>query len=153
VIGTEKIGALAACALVVAGVIAGCSLIGSPQDARAQAFDRRRSEDLESVARRLRFRYADRSTPSKSPRLPAALPHDLGALRVDGSDATRDPATGAPYRYVRDGASRFRLCATFTFAGDGTMGTVGFERHPAGRSCFRLDAQEPGLPEDALPDR
>jgi hypothetical protein len=150
----ERVGALAACALVAAGVIAGCSLIGSPQHARAQSFDRRRSEDLGLLAQRLRFRYADSSGASRSRRLPATLPRDLGAVRSDGSDATRDPATGAVYRYLRDDARRFRLCATFALAGDGTIDpVVGFERHPAGPSCFRLDVLEAGLPGDAVPDR
>lgn len=151
---TEKIGALAAIALVVAGLIAGCSLIGSPGHARAQAFDRRRSEDLGIIAERLRFRYAERSGPSRSRPLPVALPRDLGTVRSDGSDATRDPATGAAYRYVRDDARRYRLCATFALAGDATSDAVaGFERHPAGRSCFRLDVLAAGLPGDAEPDR
>ncbi len=150
---TEKIGTLTACVLVAAGVIAGCSLVGSPQHARAQAFDRQRSDDLERVAQRLRIRYAT-AGPSRSPLLPPALPHDLRALRSDGSDATRDPATGAVYRYLRDDARRFRLCATFALAGEGTIDTVvGFERHPAGPSCFRLDVLEAGPPGDAVPDR
>ena len=135
------------------GLIAGCSLIGSPQHARAQAFDRQRSDDLDRVSQRLHIRYAT-AGPSRSPLLPPALPHDLRALRSDGSDATRDPETGAGYRYVRDDARRFRLCATFALGGDGTVETVaGFERHPAGRSCFRLNVAEAGPPGDAEPDR
>ena len=148
----EKIGALTACALVVAGVIAGCSLIGSPQHARAQALDRRRSDDLAIVSGRLRARYA--TSRSSRPGLPATLPRDPFAVRADGSDATRDPQTGAGYRYVRDGAHRYRLCATFSLAGDGTIDTVaGFERHPAGPSCFRLDVTRAEPPGDAEPDR
>lgn len=152
--GTEKGAVIAASVLVVAGVIGGCSLIGSPQHARAQAFDRRRSEDLEIVARRLRSGYAERSGSLDASRLPTALPHDLLAVRSDGSDATRDPETGARYRYVRVDAHRFRLCATFALAGDGTSdGVAGFEHHRAGPSCFRFGAVEPGPPEDAVPDR
>jgi hypothetical protein len=149
----EKIAGLTASALVVAGLVAGCSLIGSPQHARALAFDRRRSDDLDIVARRLRDRYAS-AGPARSVPLPAALPRDLRAVRSDGSDATRDPETGAGYRYVRDDARRFRLCATFALAGDGIVETVaGFERHPAGRRCFRLSVAETGPPGDAEPDR
>jgi hypothetical protein len=149
----EKIGAVTACALVAAGLVAGFSLVGSPQHARTQAFDRRRSDDLDVVAERLRTRYAT-AGPARSPRLPPMLPHDLRAMRADGSDATRDPETGAVYRYVRDDARRYRLCATFALAGEGRINTaIGFERHPAGPSCFRLDVLETGRPGDAVPDR
>ena len=152
-IGTERIAALAACALVAVAVIAGCSLIGSPEHARAQALDRRRGDDLAIVAERLRSRYTS-AGPRQSEKLPAVLPRDLRAVRSDGSDATRDPTTGVAYRYVRDGGHRFRLCATFALAGDGTIDTVaGFERHPAGSSCFALDAAGTGPPEDAVPGR
>ena len=133
----ERIALTAACTLVAAGLIAGFWLVGSPQNMRTQAFDRRRADDLRTVAAALKERY-ESSGPGAASRLPAQLPDRLRALRQDGSDATRDPVTGERYGYVRGPAGTYRLCATFAraddTAGNGYLGVP----HPAGKACYRF---------------
>ena len=133
----ERIAATIACALVAAGLIAGFWLIGSPQKMRTQALDRRRADDLRTVAETLKERYA--SIPQvRSSRLPAELPERLRVLRPDGSDATRDPVTGERYGYTRESAETYRLCATFALADDAPGNYNDRVAHPAGPACFRF---------------
>ncbi|HYZ16202.1 MAG TPA: hypothetical protein VE591_07355, partial [Candidatus Acidoferrum sp.] len=123
----DHLAALAASVLVAGGVAAGFATIGSPQHARLAALDRQRIDDLVAIAEILRARYRDG--------LPVRLPPDLGAVRADGSNATRDPATNAPYTYARETRSRYRLCATFATSSIATR-WEGVRAHPAGRACF-----------------
>ena len=132
----ERIAAAVACSLVAAGVIAGFWLIGSPQNLRTQALDRRRAEDLRAVVGALEERYRG-SRVAWSP-LPARLPDRLHALRPDGSDATRDPVTGQRYGYIRESAGTYQLCATFARADDALDAGFLSIPHPAGRACFRF---------------
>lgn len=126
----DRLAALAACVLVAGGVAAGFMTIGSPQHARLAELDRQRVDDLVIIAERLRARYRDG--------LPSRLPSDLDAVRPDGSSATRDPASGVPYAYARENATRYRLCATFATSSITARWEAG-RAHPAGRACFPGD--------------
>jgi hypothetical protein len=134
----ERIAATVACILVAAGLIAGFWLVGSPQNMRTQALDRRRADDLRAVAAAMKTRYASTGH-ARSWRLPAQLPDDLRAPRQDGTDATRDPVTGERYGYARESAGKYRLCATFSRGDDAP--DIGYLTlpHPAGRACFRFN--------------
>ena len=138
----ERIGALVACCLVAAALAGGFSLIGSPNHTRELALDERRSEDLRTIARALHERYAN-TAQGRQREVPERLPSGLRAPRTDGSDARRDPATGAAYRYARWDARRYRLCATFSFRADRSGERYGaLPPHPAGNACFRFDVRD-----------
>jgi hypothetical protein len=140
-----RIAAAIAFCVVAGGLVAGFSLTGSPQHERARALDDRRMEDLQTIANALSRRHL--------PALPASLPPDLLATRPDGSDATRDPVTHEPYRYARDGAQHFKLCATFTMA-DNERRWPSEATHPAGRACLRFHMNSAWqTPEDAVAER
>jgi hypothetical protein len=132
----DRIAATVACGLVAAGVIAGFSLTGSPQNMRTQALDRRRADDLRAVVEAVQRRYAQSDTVHAAS-LPDQLPPTLRASRSDGSDARHDPVTGSPYRYARETRTRFRLCATFALADD-RQNNYDLAPHAAGRVCYRF---------------
>jgi hypothetical protein len=119
----ERLAGIVAFALVAAGLLIGFVSIGPPQHMRLVALDRRRVDDLQSIERELRG--AEERRHGEAPPLPAR-----------GRDSwPRDPLTGAPYEYRRDGATRYRLCATFALA---STAEDPHWNHPAGRACYRL---------------
>lgn len=130
----ERIATGVVCLLVAGGLAGGFALVGSPQQERATAFDERRVDDLRLIVEAIDARYASER---RGMTLPAALPRDLRVRRPDGTDATHDPETGRAYRYARDDAWSYRLCAAFATADDdGARASVG--AHPAGRACYRV---------------
>ncbi|MEA2688512.1 MAG: hypothetical protein QOD51_1119 [Candidatus Eremiobacteraeota bacterium] len=148
----DRVGAAIACCLVAAALAGGFSLIGSPSHTREVALDQRRSEDLATIASALHNRYANTAY-GRQRDVPERLPSDLQALRTDRSDARRDPVTGAAYRYAREDARHYRLCATFSSREDARTELYGAPPpHPAGNACFRFDLFDPwpfpqGVPE------
>ncbi|MBV8332137.1 MAG: hypothetical protein JO192_05315 [Candidatus Eremiobacteraeota bacterium] len=117
--------AAAACLLVIAGLVAGFTVTGSPSHARDVAIDQKRVDDLKDIASRLRTRYRDTGT------FPAALP----------SEWAHDPVTKQPYPYRRTGRSQFMLCATFTAPSENepSVSGTGFWNHGSGQKCYHLD--------------
>jgi len=118
--------------------------LGSPGKQRELAADRRRVEDLQTIARSLNASHR-LSGSAANRELPSTL-HDLPpAWRTDPSRLT-DPATKAPYEYRRLSSSTYELCASFATESssdeDGYEpgGRYSFWRHPKGRHCFLLDA-------------
>ena len=116
-------GALAV-VLVILGVAAAFSLIGSPRHARMVALDERRANDLRTITTELIDRYV------KKP-LPATLPQDL---------QLRDPDTKRPYEYRRIDRDHYLLCATFSSRSESNDVDSGVWqrqewKHGAGRTC------------------
>jgi hypothetical protein len=131
----ERIAGIVTFVLVAGGVALGFAATGSPQRMRLVELDRRRVENLTSLADDLRDGYGARG----APRLPDRL------SRTDDPDPRkRDPQTGKPYEYEREGAKRFRLCATFALASEPTTDTRDAWAHGAGRTCFRFDLSRGG---------
>jgi hypothetical protein len=128
----ERVAGIGAFAIVVAGLAIGFAAIGPPDHMRRAALDRRRVDDLHSIARRIHHGETGR------PPGPVTLP-----LRLRG-DWPRDPETRLPYEYARESARRYRLCATFAEAAEADDTDAGASwRHGAGRTCYRLDARSP----------
>jgi hypothetical protein len=121
-----RIAALAACTIVVIGVVLAFGVIGSPAHARLLALDQRRVDDLDAIVQAI----GDDGT-SKAP----ARLADIRAVSVGTS--FNDPVTGKPYEYHRETAHRYELCAVFTLPTD--PGDSGRWKHPAGRACRRYD--------------
>jgi hypothetical protein len=123
--------------VVVAVAIAGFLALGSPGDERARQLDRRRIEDLRSIANGVE-NYYDRV---KGERLPDSLAMPGMSSYLDGE--TRDPVTGTPYGYRVLGSNSFELCATFQMAeSGGNPGAMDYLwDHPAGPACFEFEIE------------
>ena len=134
----ERVAGFGAFAIVVAGLAIGFAAIGPPQHMRGAEFDRRRVNDLQSIARWIHHGETGRAPGPVTPPLQRR------------GDWPRDPETRQPYGYRRESASRYRLCATFALAGEADDSDTGASwRHGAGRTCYRLDATS----EEARPQR
>jgi hypothetical protein len=126
--------ALAGClAVVVAAVVAGLWLGGSPAEQRWLRLDEQRVFELTQLANAAERRW------DREQRLV-----DTAAGLVDGQILTRlptDPTTREPYEYRVTGPRQFEVCATFDrssrpeLAGD-------FWFHEAGYRCFTFDVTE-----------
>jgi hypothetical protein len=127
----DRLAGIAAFAVVVAGVAIGFATIGTPQHVRLVERDHRRVSDLERIEAALRVDPSTRGT---------ALP------ALAGRRWPRDPLTGKPYVYLRETATRYRLCATFELPSDAAEDD-GFWRHGPGLTCFREDSRAGGTPD------
>lgn len=91
--------------LVVAGVVSGFWIAGSPAQQRAVRFDDRRVSDLSAIQYQV-IDYWQRKQ---------KLPRDLSELtnNISGFVVPTDPETGADYQYRVIGSLSFELCALF----------------------------------------
>lgn len=131
--------AIAASAVVIATLVAAMLLLGSPESQRESRLDRKREQDMESIALAINTRAREGKP------LPASLEvlSSEPGLRL----AVSDPQTRAPYVYAITGSDRYRLCAVFaTDTGDASRrGWVDQDwLHGAGRHCFerRVDPRK-----------
>jgi hypothetical protein len=120
---------------VLAAIVAGVVMLGSPSEERARRLDRRLVEELRDIRVTVNYYY------SENGRLPASL-HELAkepTLRI-----SKDAVSGGIYRYRVLGAEEFELCGTFERASDVREGSgVDLWQHPAGAHCFTLKADKP----------
>ncbi|MGA8533987.1 MAG: DUF5671 domain-containing protein [Candidatus Tumulicola sp.] len=117
-------GWVAAGAVIVA-VVLGFTGIGTPRHGRSLQLDEQRVNDLRAIAGGIAETYR------AAHRLPKVLPP------IESSKL--DPETLKPYAYVPLGPTRFKLCAVFDASGGGSTDST-FWKHPAGETCFTLDA-------------
>ncbi len=127
--------------VVVAAVVWGFVLVGSPATTRLQRFDQQRLEDLQTIFREIQSLCRDSDIKDKLKRpLPETLEELASLARHERIDAT-DPETGQPYVYtVKDGTS-YELCATFALERDSDAQV--FWNHASGRHCFTVEALDP----------
>ena len=140
---------------VLAVVITGLYLAGSPNAERLRRFDDGREQDLEQIAGAIDTVYMQEN------RLPSSL-DELTPQTGQKSyyiRSIKDPRTGAFYEYRAIDAVSYELCATFD--GEGTVKNAGevyprspypaypegvsdiFPRtHSVGRTCFILNAEQ-----------
>lgn len=123
--------AIAASAVVIATVVAAMVLMGSPESQRESRLDRKREQDMDSIATAINSRAREGKP------LPASLEilSSEPGLRL----AVSDPQTRETYSYAITGSDRYRLCAVFaTDTGDKSrQGRVDQDwLHGAGRHCF-----------------
>ena len=123
---------------VLASIIMGFSIMGSPQSQREKHLDQQRVNDLQSIQYQVVYYWQSKEE----------LPATLDDLRdpISGFTVPMDPATRAPYEYVPTGELSFQLCATFTRETPTGIGLqeaypykVGLDenwQHGAGRTCF-----------------
>lgn len=131
---------VAVSAVMLAAVMAGAWVIGSPGHQRALRLDAERSGDLMQISARLSSYWSTHK----------ALPTSLEILNVPDRYA-KDPATGQAYAYSVIAGSGYRLCAQFDAASEPGMERGGYMPagssrwdHPsAGLHCFDVDASTP----------
>ena len=123
----------AAGTVVVASIIAGVILVGSPAEGRLQQFDSARIEDLKGIM------VGMDSFWSRNERLPTSLEELMADPRVEVK--TQDPGSAAPYDFNPLDEDTYELCATFDLESlaPGRPSSADFWRHRAGRQCFELD--------------
>lgn len=126
-----------ATAAVIAAVVAGFWVLGTPGRQREIAADRKRVQDMTAIAQRLHEQYLAEAETFK-------LPETLGAAEL-----RNDPLTNQPYEYDRLGDRTFELCATFdTDSSTHRLNDQDFNpdaerwQHPEGRHCFEFDVTE-----------
>jgi hypothetical protein len=119
---------------VIAAVVAGVYLLGSPAEERARRLDERRVQDLSGIAQAVDLYWTRESR----------LPPSLEQLRSDTGAAVTvaDPSTAAPYDYRPLEGGRYQLCASFEGdSRDSNRVDTGFWTHRAGRQCFQREAR------------
>jgi len=127
-------------ALVVAGVVAGFWIAGSPAQQRSIRFDERRVSDLSNIQYQV-INYWQRKQ---------LLPQNTQQLNdsISGFVPPKDPETGVDYEYRTTGPMSFEICAVFAtansdeFSGKNTAMPVYYGGEPsnwshgAGMTCF-----------------
>jgi hypothetical protein len=119
---------------VVAAIVTGLILIGSPTEERKRRLDEVRARDLAQLANVVDQYW------KREGKLPASL-MALATLPGAAFRSAADPLTSQAYSYRVVEASRYELCATFETADAGEYGDR-FWAHGEGYKCFELDAQK-----------
>ncbi len=135
---STKLFAYIASGVVLASIIGGFFVVGSPATQRARKFDQQRINDLQMVRNQIDQYY------SQKQELPQSL-QDL-ATTFPGYITPQDPQTQQPYEYIPKNNLNFDLCATFTTKSpelnDESIARpyaiYGIEdwAHETGRTCF-----------------
>lgn len=128
-------------AVVLASIIAGFFIMGSPQSQRELRFDNQRVSDLQSIQWQIVNYWQQKGV----------LPGNLSALEdsISGYTVPTDPQTGEIYSYGKLSGLAFELCAQFDLASAGSdrvapqpkmVEPLGFKganwQHKAGTFCF-----------------
>lgn len=128
--------------LVIATIVVGFFVVGTPAQARLYRFDEQKVNDLQSIQAQIVSYWQAKQ------KLPASL-SDLSDP-ISGFTAPIDPQNGEPYTYRITGASAmaFELCANFNAASRGneqgisapalpaSKGVQESWKHGAGQTCF-----------------
>ncbi len=132
---TNRSFALAATVAVVAVVVTGFTMLGSPNVQRAVSADRQRVQDLQAIARELHLRRG-RAGGTELPEQLDQVAFGQPGVRL----RLKDPETQTAYGYHKRGPSSYELCAVFAVASDEPQdGRPLFWNHPKGRYCYTLD--------------
>ena len=130
--GRARIVGWAASVCVVAALVAGFIVAGSPSAQKQYGQDDQRINDLSNI------QYQITTYWQANQKLPAAL-SNLKDSSVGGYVVPVDPVTRAAYEYTATGTTTFRLCATFARATRFAELAWPDEQdwsHQAGRQCF-----------------
>lgn len=136
-------------AYVAVVLVWGAFIIGSPVSERARKFDDRRVEDLRSISTEISNIVYEGGihpvSPTGTPIPPTkALPKTLEQVRIEALYATPnivDPETGVPYEYRILGATKYELCAEFSFPREMQYDIAW--NHAEGNQCFTIDILKP----------
>jgi len=124
-------------AVVVAVIVWGFFLTGTPRQARRFALDQKRIEDISDFSDELYQAWKKHHEPP-----PSSLDEYMEAHPL--ADGLLDPVTKKAYGYRSLGEGKYEMCATFD-AAVGDEGEYGAPwAHPAGDYCFRFDVKRSG---------
>jgi hypothetical protein len=126
--------------IVLASIVAGFLVIGSPTEARNRQYDATRVQHLEQLQSQLVYYYQRKQS----------LPKSLAEVSdpLSGFMVPTDPVTGEAYSYEQKGERAFELCAVFatettnTMNGSSSVAPVypdlkeSFWQHASGPVCF-----------------
>lgn len=126
--------AIALSVVVAVVVLIGLYLVGSPGEARLQALDERRVNDLREAKGQVSAYWRGHG----------ALPSTLDS--TGSSVVYHDPVTGTPYEYRATGDSTYELCAVFTHSSQDRYPDEVAWRHREGRHCYAFSVKEPEGP-------
>lgn len=103
----KPFGVVVSC-LVLAGIIGGFFIIGSPFTARLRLFDERRVSDLQNMQWQVINFWQKKGL----------LPKSSADLKdsISGYSAPTDPQSGTEYEYAATGFTTFRLCGNFALS-------------------------------------
>ena len=137
---TDKVFAAIALIGVVVGIVAGFSLLGSPNRQRLISLDEERVGDLRQIANYIRNNSRVGESDTNPP------PAQLTDINIT-SGAKEDPITEEPYEYRVLSDSSYELCATFATSSleDSPLSyrRSGDEwAHSEGRHCYELDVDD-----------
>lgn len=123
-----------AIAAVVAAVVGGLTLLGSPAEERMRRIDKRRVDDLSEIARATDLYW------TRHKRLPSSLEELSGEPGVVVS--SRDPETTQAYEYRVLSNGSYELCAHFDRASaERRASGVKIWSHGIGKQCFQLETK------------
>ena len=135
-----KWAAIGSSVLVVATIVLGFLIVGSPIEQRHARFDEQRTQDLSWIQQEV-FSYYQRTQ---------TLPTSLTDLNANGFVAPVDPVTKAAYEYhLLEGKNSFELCATFvtTSPPDNYTRVYGETwNHGPERTCFKREVNPTAYP-------
>lgn len=123
---------------IVASVVYGFVLVGSPAQQRLAQFDKIRVSDLQNISFAIDA-YWERNE---------QLPEELEDLQKQTSRvrSIQDPKTGELYEYAILGDTTYELCAVFETESEVDPRAVFRqfpEHHTIGRNCFEREVQKP----------
>jgi hypothetical protein len=133
----------AAGALVLAVLVGGFVIAGTPMTARLEQWDERKLEDLQTIRTEIGYIVLEPGESGGQPRIKRGLPKTLDEvvqLAEYSRPQIRDPQTGDAYEYEVIDETHFRLCTMFNLPRDKTYEV--FWNHPAGRHCYVVDVLE-----------
>lgn len=145
--------------VVIATIVTGLIVVGSPQHARELRWDRERMNDLQYLQNEISYYWQRKGI------LPASLETLNDTMR--GISVSRDPETGVMYEYMVKSDQSFTLCAAFSLPSEEGQGSIpgplyGTKdpyssdtwEHGEGRTCFDRTIDEdyyPPLDENGAP--
>ena len=131
--------------IILASIVAGFMVIGSPMTQRAKRLDNQRLSDLQNIQWQVVNYWQQKGV----------LPKTLADLTdpIANFTAPVDPETKTAYEYRAKPPTQFELCATFALAGDSGLSERAYSvpakpmaiggdptldnwQHPAGQQCF-----------------
>ena len=116
--------------VVLAAIVTGIVILGSPSEERARRLDQLRVNDLGGIKNAVNFYY------DRNGRLPSSLDE---LSKEPGVHISTDPISGQAYRYRSLGADEFELCGTFDRDSERPVSSgVDIWAHRAGDHCVTL---------------
>jgi hypothetical protein len=132
----RKIYRVVALVIVIASIIWGFSIIGSPRTQQLKKYDQQKVEELRQINNEINYFYGEKGY----------LPQALSELSQGSyKDPARvDPQTDRPYEYVKTNELTYMLCAEFNKESEESEQSYydyyGYDdtnwTHPAGKYCF-----------------